>query len=674
MTRVQIVYQPDDSAGRVPSKQTTNRSLLDGKVITVKKTTPDDYKQHVTAHKSNKRLNVNANIPKTLTPKGYTKMQLMMSIAQKKYDNIVKRLKGTNKLYEDPDFPALPSSIGNIPGLKGPIYWKRPKEINPTAEFIVGGYDRSDVKQGMLGDCWLLAVISSMADIPQLFQHCVPIPQVIEGPDYVGVFKFRFWQFGNWVEVLIDDRLPVDSNNRMIFMHSDESNEFWSALMEKAYAKLNGSYANLSGGTQGEAMEDMTGGLSESIDLTKITVDMIRKDIAKNEKRCCLMGCSITSKEIEAKLNNGLIAGHAYSVTGLAPVKVSGQDVWLVRVRNPWGNNYEWKGAWADNSKEWKSVSEADKRRLNVTFSADGEFWMSLEDFLKCFSKLEVCHLGHESLDADQEVKGKHRLEEALFIGEWVTNVSAGGCANYPETYWTNPQYRITVTDADPTDNDDLCTVTVGLMQMGARKEGEANLTIGFAVYQLDPNSEGLMKRGFFTMNRPIAMSEFTNSREVVKRLRVKPGTYMIFPSTFEPKQERKFLLRVFTEVPVKEAECDDKNGLKGLSPEILKALKEEEAVKVIFTARDKDRSRNLNVTELREALSEAGFNLSSSVFSVVVQRFVTRSISAVTFEDWILCCVRLKNAFENTKAQSKTNDGHLIFTEEDYLRLSINQ
>ncbi|KAL7064439.1 hypothetical protein AAHC03_05663 [Spirometra sp. Aus1] len=755
MTRVQIVYQPDDSAGRVPSKQTTNRSLLDGKVITVKKTTPDDYKQHVTAHKSNKRLNVNANIPKTLTPKGYTKMQLMMSIAQKKYDNIVKRLKGTNKLYEDPDFPALPSSIGNIPGLKGPIYWKRPKEINPTAEFIVGGYDRSDVKQGMLGDCWLLAVISSMADIPQLFQHCVPIPQVIEGPDYVGVFKFRFWQFGNWVEVLIDDRLPVDSNNRMIFMHSDESNEFWSALMEKAYAKLNGSYANLSGGTQGEAMEDMTGGLSESIDLTKISVDMIRKDIAKNEKRCCLMGCSITSKEIEAKLNNGLIAGHAYSVTGLAPVKFSGQDVWLVRVRNPWGNNYEWKGAWADNSKEWKSVSEADKRRLNVTFSADGEFWMSLEDFLKCFSKLEVCHLGHESLDADQEVKGKHRLEEALFIGEWVTNVSAGGCANYPETYWTNPQYRITVTDADPTDNDDLCTVTVGLMQMGARKEGEANLTIGFAVYQLDPNSEGLMKRGFFTMNRPIAMSEFTNSREVVKRLRVKPGTYMIFPSTFEPKQERKFLLRVFTEVPVKEAECDDKNGLKGLSPEILKALKEEEAVKnedaivdklfeskadkrtkainaeqlmeilnksslkslctdskgfnmenarsmlaamdnnltgkmeydefkdlweccqcwkVIFTARDKDRSRNLNVTELREALSEAGFNLSSSVFSVVVQRFVTRSISAVTFEDWILCCVRLKNAFENTKAQSKTNDGHLIFTEEDYLRLSINQ
>ncbi len=104
---------------------------------------------------------------------------------------------------------------------------------------------------------------------------------------------------------------------------------------------MNGCYANLSGGTQGEAMEDMTGGLCESIDLTKTPAPQLLKDLQKYAKRCCLMGCSITvrrkttakykkkmlifillfstfdlqSKEIEAKLNNGLIAGHAYSVT-----------------------------------------------------------------------------------------------------------------------------------------------------------------------------------------------------------------------------------------------------------------------------------------------------------------------------------------------------------------------
>nr|CDS23506.1 calpain [Echinococcus granulosus] len=752
---VKIVYDPDDSAGRVPNKNIKHRSLVNGKVINVKMGTPDDYKKVLQTKSSTQRLSVNPDVPKTLTPKGYTKMQLMMGIAQKKYDNIVRKLKGTNSLWEDPDFP-LNSAIGNIGNLPR-LEWKRPKEINPRADFIVAGADRGDVVQGQLGDCWLLAVISSMADITELFNHIVPKGQTIQGPDYVGVFKFRFWRFGQWVEVLVDDRLPVVAGtNEMIFMHSDECNEFWSPLMEKAYAKLNGCYANLSGGTQGEAMEDMTGGLVESLDLKKVPGPEFYSDVHKYLKRCCLMGCSITSKEIEAKLNNGLIAGHAYSVNDLEDVTYKGSKVHLLRVRNPWGNNYEWKGDWSDNAPQWRDVSEADKTRLHLRFAADGEFWMSMDDFMKCFTKLEVCHLGHESLEEGMTVKGKKRLEETFFSGEWVKNVNAGGCANFRDTYWTNPQYKITVTDPDPTDDQDKSTVVIGLMQKNVRKRGGGNFfTIGFCVYKIPSNTEGLLKRDFFNTNRPISISEFTNTREVVVKLRVMPGCYLIVPSTFNPNQEAQFIIRVFTETIIKESECDDKNSFKGLSEEMVKAIKEAEKTKNeddfvdslfnsakdpvtnsinaeqlrdilnkstmkssctdpngfqleavrsmlasmdnnmtgkmeydefkrlwencqcwrdVFAQRDRDASKTLNVTELREALMSAGFHLSGLVFTVVVQRFVTQKLNAVTFEDWLICCVRLKNSFETMKAQFKTNDGNLMFTEDDFLRLTINQ
>ena len=59
--------------------------------------------------------------------------------------------------------------------------------------------------------------------------------------EYSGVVRFRFWRFGKWVEVLVDDLVPTfkndDDNAELIFSHSTSNCEFWGSLLEKAYAK-----------------------------------------------------------------------------------------------------------------------------------------------------------------------------------------------------------------------------------------------------------------------------------------------------------------------------------------------------------------------------------------------------------------------------------------------------
>uniref|UniRef100_A0A8D2HWI1 Calpain-3 n=1 Tax=Urocitellus parryii TaxID=9999 RepID=A0A8D2HWI1_UROPR len=507
-------------------------------------------------------------------------------------------------LFEDRVFPAGVQALGSHElsqktKMKA-IMWKRPKEICENPRFIIGGANRTDICQGDLGDCWFLAAIACLTLNERLLFRVIPHDQSFT-ENYAGIFHFQFWRYGDWVDVVIDDCLPT-YNNQLVFTKSNHRNEFWSALLEKAYAKLHGSYEALKGGNTTEAMEDFTGGVTEFFEIKDAPRDMY-KIMRKAIERGSLMGCSIddgtnmtygTSPsglnmgeliarmvrnmdnsllrdsdldprgsedrptrtivpvQYETRMACGLVKGHAYSVTGLEEALFKGEKVKLVRLRNPWGQ-VEWNGSWSDGWKDWSFVDKDEKARLQHQVTEDGEFWMSYEDFIYHFTKLEICNLTADALESDKLQTWTVSVNE----GRWVRGCSAGGCRNFPDTFWTNPQYRLKLLeeDDDPDDSEVICSFLVALMQKNRRKDRKlgANLfTIGFAIYEVPKEMHGNkqhLQKDFFLYNASKARSKtYINMREVSQRFRLPPSEYVIVPSTYEPHQEGEFILRVFSE------------------------------------------------------------------------------------------------------------------------------
>ncbi|MBZ3887431.1 Calpain-12 [Sciurus carolinensis] len=470
-------------------------------------------------------------------------------------------------LFRDPCFPAGPDALGydklgpDSEKAKG-VEWKRPHEFCAEPQFICEDVSRTDVCQGSLGNCWLLAAAASLTLYPRLLCRVVPPGQGFQD-GYAGVFHFQLWQFGRWVDVVVDDRLPV-REGKLVFVRSEQRNEFWAPLLEKAYAKLHGSYEVMRGGHMNEAFVDFTGGVGEVLYLRQNTPGLfsaLRHALAKES----LVGATALSDRGEYRTEDGLVKGHAYSVTGTHKMSLGFTKVRLLRLRNPWGR-VEWTGAWSDSCPRWDALP-AEWREALLVKKEDGEFWMELQDFLCHFNTVQICSLSPEVLGPNPAGGGWHIH---TFQGRWVRGFNSGGSQPSAETFWTNPQFRLTLLEPDEEEDDEdeegpwggwgaaraggparggripKCTVLLSLIQRNRRKlraKGLTYLTVGFHVFQIPEELLGLWdsprSRALLPRLLRADRSVFCARRDVSRRCRLRPGHYLVpshegtVPSTF---------------------------------------------------------------------------------------------------------------------------------------------
>uniref|UniRef100_G3UET3 Calpain-1 catalytic subunit n=1 Tax=Loxodonta africana TaxID=9785 RepID=G3UET3_LOXAF len=485
-------------------------------------------------------------------------------------------------LFRDDAFPPVAQSLGykdlgpNSSKTYG-IKWKRPTEMFSNPQFIVDGATRTDICQGALGDCWLLAAIASF-----LLTHTNSFPSEPCGekhiPATLGEILWPSWAQpcpgGAWVSpssVYVGPR----PHSRLLVVGMVPGTLRWGFS-----------------GPSVPTLKDLPllVPLKFQLNLIPNVIRSLITELMRNHRLSVTRGFISSVLDMEAVTFKKLGKGHAYSVTGAKQVNYRGQMVSLIRMRNPWGE-VEWTGAWSDGSSEWNNIDPYERQQLQVKME-DGEFWMSFRDFLREFTRLEICNLTPDALQS----RSIRKWNTMLYEGTWRRGSTAGGCRNYPATFWVNPQFKIRLEEVDDAEDDyggreSGCSFVLALMQKHRRRErrfGRDMETIGFAVYEVPPQLVGQsavhLKRDFFLANASRARSEqFINLREVSSRFRLPPGEYVVVPSTFEPNKEGDFVLRFFSEKRAGTQELDDQVQANLPDEQVLSEEEIDESFKALF-------------------------------------------------------------------------------------------
>ena len=97
--------------------------------------------------------------------------------------------------------------------------------------------------------------MSAVAETPNRIQKIF----LTQTYNKAGIFAVTVYVRGKPTQVVVDDQLPYYGGASLLFEKVQSGEGIWAAILEKAWAKVNGNYDVTAGGWMNEAVGFLTG-------------------------------------------------------------------------------------------------------------------------------------------------------------------------------------------------------------------------------------------------------------------------------------------------------------------------------------------------------------------------------------------------------------------------------
>ncbi|MCB7136076.1 hypothetical protein LGQ04_05825 [Cellulosimicrobium marinum] len=195
-------------------------------------------------------------------------------------------------------------------------------EENPVGDLPLddAAVDPDQIKQGQLGDCWLLAGLGAIAhDDPGFFRE-----HMVRNED--GTWTVTMYDDGEPVEITVEPTIPENG------VRDPDGDPNWASIYEKAAAEyFGGDYADLDGGFTSDAFEAITGAQADrsgELDLAEIQDRLADGPVAVGTEDDDAFW--FWEDEVD---DSRIVPNHAYVVDEVR--EVDGEL--KIHVVNPWG-------------------------------------------------------------------------------------------------------------------------------------------------------------------------------------------------------------------------------------------------------------------------------------------------------------------------------------------------